>query len=99
MRPLELIRTLSEIDVRVDVVPRLFTLLGRNTGIHNVEGLPLMAVPRPTFPRSTLLIKRTTDVLLSSVGLAPALARVRSNRGDDQARLARAGLLQANADG
>ena len=73
----ELIRTLSEIDVRVDVVPRLFMLLGRNTGIHNVEGLPLMAVPRPTFPSSTLLIKRTTDVLLSSVGLlllAPVFA-------------------------
>ena len=73
----ELIRALSEIDVRVDVVPRLFTLLGRNTGIHNVEGLPLMAVPRPTFPSSTLLIKRTTDVLLSSAGLlllAPVFA-------------------------
>jgi exopolysaccharide biosynthesis polyprenyl glycosylphosphotransferase len=66
---IELIRALSEIDVRVDVVPRLFTLLGRNTGIHNVEGLPLMAVPRPTFPSSTLLIKRTTDILFSSAGL------------------------------
>lgn len=66
---IDLIRTLSEISVQIDVVPRLFTLLGRNTGMHNIEGLPLMAMPRPTFPSSTLLIKRTTDILLSTAGL------------------------------
>ena len=66
---IDLIRTLSELNVCIDVVPRLFALLGRNTGVHNVEGLPLMALPRPAFPRSTLLIKRTTDIVVSSVGL------------------------------
>ena len=95
----ELIRTLSEIDVRVDVVPRLFMLLGRNTGVHNVEGLPLMAVPRPTFPSSTLAHQAHNRRSALVGGLAPARAAVRSNRRDDQARFARAGLLQANADG
>jgi len=65
----DLIRTLGELNVCIDIVPRLFALLGRNTGVHNVEGLPLMALPRPAFPRSTLLIKRTTDILVSSAGL------------------------------
>jgi len=66
---IDLIRALSELDVCVDVVPRLFALLGRNTSVHNVEGLPLVALPRPAFPRSTLLIKRTTDIVLSFAGL------------------------------
>jgi exopolysaccharide biosynthesis polyprenyl glycosylphosphotransferase len=65
----ELIRTLSELNVCIDVVPRLFALLGRNAGVHNVEGLPLIALPRPTFARSTLLIKRATDLSLSIAGL------------------------------
>jgi len=65
----DLIRTLSELNVCIDVVPRLFALLGRNTNVHNVEGLPLVALPRPAFPRSTLLIKRTTDIVLASAGL------------------------------
>jgi exopolysaccharide biosynthesis polyprenyl glycosylphosphotransferase len=72
-----LVRSLSEYDVCIDVVPRLFSLVSRNTGVHNVEGLPLMALPRPGFPRSTLFVKRVTDVVLSSIGLlilAPAFA-------------------------
>ncbi|HVP74932.1 MAG TPA: sugar transferase [Gaiellaceae bacterium] len=66
---LDLIHMLGELNVCIDIVPRLFALLGRNAGVHNVEGLPLIALPRPAFSRSTLLIKRTTDIVLSSVGL------------------------------
>jgi exopolysaccharide biosynthesis polyprenyl glycosylphosphotransferase len=65
----ELIRTLSTLNVCIDVVPRFFSLVGRNAGVHNVEGLPLISLPRPKFAHSTRLIKRAMDLLLSLLGL------------------------------
>ena len=74
---LDLIRSLTPLDVCVDVVPRLFPLMGSSVGLHSIEGLPLIALPRPRLSHSTRLVKRTMDVIVSGLGivlLAPAIA-------------------------
>lgn len=66
---LELIRALSELDVRIDIVPRFFDIVGPGLGIHTVEGLPLIGLPPSRLPRSSRLLKRTLDVVLSAAAL------------------------------
>lgn len=66
---LDLVRSLKDLDVKVDVVPRLFEIFGPNVGIHTVEGLPLVGLPPFRLSRSALLLKRTLDLALAAVAL------------------------------
>ena len=66
---LELIRSLKHFDVQVDIVPRLFEVLGPNAGIHSVEGLPLIGLPQATITRSSRLVKRAIDITGATLGL------------------------------
>jgi exopolysaccharide biosynthesis polyprenyl glycosylphosphotransferase len=74
---LELVRRLKRLDVQVDMVPRLFEVVGPHVAVHNLEGIPLVTLPTAKrFPASHL-IKRLTDVVGASIGLlltAPLLA-------------------------
>jgi exopolysaccharide biosynthesis polyprenyl glycosylphosphotransferase len=65
----ELIRSLNERDVQVDIVPRLFELVGPTVDVHAVEGLPLVGLPPARPSRSSRLIKRAIDVAGASIGL------------------------------
>ena len=62
------VRTLSE-TVQVDIVPRLFELVGPNADIHAVEGLTLVGLPRARPNRSSRALKRSIDVAGALVGL------------------------------
>jgi exopolysaccharide biosynthesis polyprenyl glycosylphosphotransferase len=76
---LDLIRSIKDLDVQVDIVPRLFEVVGPNVGIHTVEGLPLVGLPPLNLSRSSALLKRGFDVVAASVGLlvlAPLLTLV-----------------------
>ena len=76
---LELIRSLRDYDIQIDVVPRLFEVFGANAGIHTVEGLPLVGLPPLRLSRSALLLKRSLDLVLSGVALvllAPFLVAI-----------------------
>src|ERR671936_1788126 len=42
---LGLIRSLKDLDVQVDIVPRLFELVGLNFDVHSIEGIPLLGLP------------------------------------------------------
>ncbi len=66
---LDLIRSLKDLDVQIDIVPRLFELVGPNVGFHSVEGVPLFGLPPLRLARSSKLLKRTMDLTLSVVGL------------------------------
>jgi exopolysaccharide biosynthesis polyprenyl glycosylphosphotransferase len=66
---LGLIRSVKDLDVQVDIVPRLYELVGPNVGFHSVEGVPLLGLPPLSLTRSSRLLKRSMDVFLSSVGL------------------------------
>ena len=74
---LDLVRKLKKLDVQVDIVPRLFEVVGPHVAVHNLEGIPLVALPTAKrFPASRM-IKRFTDVVGASIGLlltAPLLA-------------------------
>jgi len=66
----QLVRDLADLDVHVDVVPRLFDVFGPNVTVHSVEGLALVALPlaqRPTRPSRVL--KRTFDIVVSAAAL------------------------------
>jgi exopolysaccharide biosynthesis polyprenyl glycosylphosphotransferase len=83
-RTMSLVRELRE-EVMVDVVPRLYELVGPRADIHLVEGLPLITVPPARLARSSFAAKRGIDVLAAALILlvtAPlfALAAYRIRR-------------------
>jgi exopolysaccharide biosynthesis polyprenyl glycosylphosphotransferase len=78
-RTLDLIRSMKDLDVQIDIVPRLFELVGPNFDMHTVEGVPLLGLPPPRLSRSSKLLKRGFDLALTLPGLVallPAFALV-----------------------
>ncbi len=76
---LDLIRSLKDLDIQIDLVPRFFEVIGTNVGIHTAEGLPLIGLPALRLSRSSILMKRVMDLTLSITGLvllSPLLAAV-----------------------
>jgi exopolysaccharide biosynthesis polyprenyl glycosylphosphotransferase len=74
---LELLRAVQVLEVQIDIVPRLFEFVGPGVEIHTVEGLPLVGLPPLRLSRSSRLLKRATDLALTTptlVVLAPVLA-------------------------
>jgi exopolysaccharide biosynthesis polyprenyl glycosylphosphotransferase len=59
-----IVRALNELDrdVQVDIVPRLFELVGPKAFVHDVEGLPLVGVPPVRLRRSSRFFKRILDI-------------------------------------
>jgi exopolysaccharide biosynthesis polyprenyl glycosylphosphotransferase len=66
---LELIRSMKDLDVQIDVIPRLFEIISPGIGIHTVEGLPLLGLPPLRLSSSSRLIKRSCDLVLATLGL------------------------------
>ena len=66
---LRLIRSLKDLDVQVDIVPRLFEIVGPGVAIHTVEGLPLVGLPPFRLSRSSRLLKRAVDIAVSATAL------------------------------
>jgi exopolysaccharide biosynthesis polyprenyl glycosylphosphotransferase len=66
---LSLVRRLIDLDVGVDIVPRLFEVVGPNVSIHTIEGLPVVGLPSPRLSRSSRLLKRGTDLACAAIGL------------------------------
>jgi exopolysaccharide biosynthesis polyprenyl glycosylphosphotransferase len=69
VQTLDLIRSLKDLDVQIDIVPRLFELVSPSVGFHTVEGVPLVGLPPLRLSRSSRLLKRTTDLVFSVLGL------------------------------
>jgi exopolysaccharide biosynthesis polyprenyl glycosylphosphotransferase len=66
---LALVRPLREMEIQIDVVPRLFDLVGPKVGLHTIEGLPLVGLPPARLSPSSRLIKRALDLVAGSVML------------------------------
>ena len=62
-----LVRSLRNFDVQIDVVPRLYDVVGQTASIQTLEGLPLVGLPPLKMPRSSRLIKRSIDIVGASV--------------------------------
>ena len=44
---LAVIRSMQDSDVQIDIVPRMFEVLGTNAQLHTIEGIPLVGLPIP----------------------------------------------------
>ena len=76
---LALLRQLREYPVQIDLVPRLFELVGPRVTVHSMEGLPLLGLPPTQATKTSRLMKRTIDVIGAGIGLiltSPALAYI-----------------------
>ena len=76
---LGVIRTLQDTDVQIDIVPRMFEILGTNAQLHTIEGIPLVGLPSPRLSGSARLLKRLLDTFGSAIGLvllAPIFATI-----------------------
>jgi exopolysaccharide biosynthesis polyprenyl glycosylphosphotransferase len=76
---LDVIRSMQELDVQVDIVPRMFEILGTSAQLHTVQGIPLVGIPTPRLSSSSRFLKRLLDLLGAMLGLvllAPLFAVV-----------------------
>jgi exopolysaccharide biosynthesis polyprenyl glycosylphosphotransferase len=64
---MKVIRSLRDDDVVVDVVPRLFELVGPRASVQSLEGLALLCVPPARLSRASLAVKRAIDVVTASL--------------------------------
>jgi exopolysaccharide biosynthesis polyprenyl glycosylphosphotransferase len=74
---LDVIRSLKDLDVQIDIVPRLFEIVGPRLNINSVEGLAIVSIPPLHLSRSSRLMKRALDLVLATAGLvllAPFMA-------------------------
>jgi exopolysaccharide biosynthesis polyprenyl glycosylphosphotransferase len=70
---LDLVRRLKDLNVQIDIVPRVFEVVGPSAGIHTIEGIPLVGLPPLQLSRSSKLLKRGMDVMLSATALVVLL--------------------------
>jgi exopolysaccharide biosynthesis polyprenyl glycosylphosphotransferase len=76
---LEVIRSMQDSDVQIDIVPRMFEVLGTNVQLHTIEGVPLVGLPVPRLSGSSRFLKRSLDLGAGITGLlllAPVFAVV-----------------------
>jgi exopolysaccharide biosynthesis polyprenyl glycosylphosphotransferase len=66
---LALVRPLARQDVHVDVVTRMFELVGPRAGLLDVEGIPLVSILAHTRSAAASRLKRLIDIAGASVGL------------------------------
>ena len=66
---MDVVRSLRDRDVIVDVVPRLFDLIGPRASMHLLEGMPLVCVPPARLSRSSFVMKRAVDIVVATLGL------------------------------
>jgi len=73
----ELVRSLSQDGIHVDVVSGEPEAFSGNTVLHYVEGMPVLTIPAAGRPRAWRAVKRGFDVVTTSAGLvflSPLLA-------------------------
>jgi exopolysaccharide biosynthesis polyprenyl glycosylphosphotransferase len=74
---LEVVRELRDLDVQIDLVPRLYESMGTNSEVHMIEGMPLVGLPPLRLSSSSRFLKRSLDLMGSVLGLvllSPVLA-------------------------
>jgi exopolysaccharide biosynthesis polyprenyl glycosylphosphotransferase len=65
----DLMRRGAELGVRVDIVPRMYEVLGSRTHFHDVGGIPLVSVKSPRLSGTARIAKRAMDLALAGLAL------------------------------
>jgi exopolysaccharide biosynthesis polyprenyl glycosylphosphotransferase len=68
-RTLTLVRGLRDLDIQIDIVPRLYEAVGTNSTVHMIGGMPLVGLPPIALSPSSRLLKRAFDLVGASLGL------------------------------
>ena len=66
---LQVIRSVQDVDLQIDIVPRMFEVLGTNAQLHTIEGMPLVGLPSPRLSGSSRFLKRSLDLSAARAGL------------------------------
>jgi exopolysaccharide biosynthesis polyprenyl glycosylphosphotransferase len=66
---LDLVRTLKAVGVRVSILPRLLEVVGSSVVFDDLHGVTVMGVRRFELTRSSAMVKRTFDLVYTTVGL------------------------------
>ena len=66
---LQVIRSMRSRNVQVDVIPRLFEVVGPKAGIHTLEGMPVVGLPAARLQRHSRVVKRSIDILGAALAL------------------------------
>jgi exopolysaccharide biosynthesis polyprenyl glycosylphosphotransferase len=59
----ELLRRCAELDVRVEIVPRMYEVIGSRSYVHDIDGIPLISVKAARLSRPAKLAKRGLDIV------------------------------------
>jgi exopolysaccharide biosynthesis polyprenyl glycosylphosphotransferase len=76
---LDLVRSVRRPDVQVSIVPRYFEIFTSHATLDDIEGMPVVTLPPMRLGRSSRLLKRSFDLVISGVALLllfPLLAAV-----------------------
>jgi exopolysaccharide biosynthesis polyprenyl glycosylphosphotransferase len=68
-RRVDLVCDLSELGVHVDLIPSWSDAVGARLDLHEMEGMPLLTLPRPRLGRFSLRLKRAMDLALGLAAL------------------------------
>lgn len=74
---IELVRSLRKFDVQVDLVPRLFDVVGPEAALDSVQGISLLSLGRVRLSPASRAVKRGMDLAIAGVALvlvAPVFA-------------------------
>jgi exopolysaccharide biosynthesis polyprenyl glycosylphosphotransferase len=63
------LRPLRHREIQVDVVPRLFDIVGPGSRVHAIEGVPLVGLPPVRLSMGSRALKRSFDVCAGVIGL------------------------------
>jgi len=66
----DLISGLSELGVHVDLIPSWSDFVGARLDVHEMEGMPLLTIPRTRLRRSAFRLKRAFDLIGATLALA-----------------------------
>jgi exopolysaccharide biosynthesis polyprenyl glycosylphosphotransferase len=66
---LAVVRGLRDLEVQIDIVPRLYEAVGTNSTVHMLGGMPLVGLPPISLSPSSRFIKRAFDLVGAAVGL------------------------------
>ena len=99
MKLLDLVESTSREGVDVKVVPDLLQFIALRARLEDLDGVPVINLNDVPLQGLSSFIKRSLDIVISSGALLIMTHPGVTDRVDDQAHLARAGVLRAGAHG
>lgn len=66
---LDILRSLKNVRVQIDIVPRYFEIISTRTGMSSIEGVPVLGLGQRELSKTARFVKRTVDIVVGSLAL------------------------------